>query len=495
MTPDKQHRKCAGVIGEVLKSYHPHGDSVGLRRARTYGARFHAALSAVDGHGNFGSIDPDPPAAYRYTEARLARAVARFAGRHRQRDRRLHSQLRQSRRRADRACRAVCRSCSSTVRAASRSAWRRTSRRTISARSATRSSQLIDDPEAERRRDGRHRQRPRLSDRRTMLLGREAIREAYKTGPRFGRRCAARPRSSKKRASYRSSSPSCRTKSTNRRIMRSDHRSALKRNASPASRASTIESNRKGMNDRRRPAAHARPRTSCSTSSSSTRRCSRASASTCWRSCRSRRDGSRRRIGNALEPQVLSLQQTARALHRPSQDRRHAAHALRSAQGRRARAPARRLPHRARQHRRSHRDRAREPDDRRSQTRASSARFSLTDVQAQAIVDMRLRTLVGLERQKIEDEYAELLKTIAELQDILAQHRAGSRRSSRARRSNSKKRYGDARRTTIEAARRRDLDRDIIAEHRRRRHRTRSAATSSACRSTRSARKTAAAAA
>jgi DNA gyrase subunit A len=73
MTPDKQHRKCAGVIGEVLKSYHPHGDSsvydALVRMAQDFTLRY----PLIDGHGNFGSIDGDPPAAYRYTEARLAR--------------------------------------------------------------------------------------------------------------------------------------------------------------------------------------------------------------------------------------------------------------------------------------------------------------------------------------------------------------------------------------------------------------------------------------
>src|SRR6202050_3628961 len=73
MTPDKQHRKCAGVIGEVLKSYHPHGDSsvydALVRMAQDFTLRY----PLVDGHGNFGSPAPDPPAAYRYTEARLAR--------------------------------------------------------------------------------------------------------------------------------------------------------------------------------------------------------------------------------------------------------------------------------------------------------------------------------------------------------------------------------------------------------------------------------------
>jgi DNA gyrase subunit A len=73
MTPDKQHRKCAGIVGEVLKSFHPHGDAsvydALVRMAQDFTLRY----PLVDGHGNFGSIAPDPPAAYRYTEARLAK--------------------------------------------------------------------------------------------------------------------------------------------------------------------------------------------------------------------------------------------------------------------------------------------------------------------------------------------------------------------------------------------------------------------------------------
>jgi DNA gyrase subunit A len=79
-----------------------------------------------------------------------------------------------------------------------------------------------------------------------------------------------------------------------------------------------------------------------------------------------------------------------------------------------------------------------------------SARFGLSEIQAAAIVDMRLRTLVGLERQKIEDEYAGLLKTIAELQDILASERRllGVVRTET---EDLKKRLGDARKTPVEA--------------------------------------------
>ena len=70
--PDRPHRKCAAVIGDVLKKYHPHGDQsvydVLVRMAQEWSLRY----PLVDGHGNFGSVDGDPAAAYRYTEARLA---------------------------------------------------------------------------------------------------------------------------------------------------------------------------------------------------------------------------------------------------------------------------------------------------------------------------------------------------------------------------------------------------------------------------------------
>ncbi|HXW77143.1 MAG TPA: DNA gyrase subunit A, partial [Candidatus Eremiobacteraceae bacterium] len=72
LNPDKPHRKCAGTVGEVLKNFHPHGDvSVYdslVRMAQDFSLRYRL----VDGHGNFGSVDGDPPAAMRYTEARLA---------------------------------------------------------------------------------------------------------------------------------------------------------------------------------------------------------------------------------------------------------------------------------------------------------------------------------------------------------------------------------------------------------------------------------------
>ena len=72
-TSDKPYRKCAYTVGEVLGKYHPHGDAsvydALVRLAQDFSLRY----PLVDGHGNFGSIDGDPPAAYRYTEARMAK--------------------------------------------------------------------------------------------------------------------------------------------------------------------------------------------------------------------------------------------------------------------------------------------------------------------------------------------------------------------------------------------------------------------------------------
>jgi DNA gyrase subunit A len=72
LRPDRPHRKSVSAVGEVLKKYHPHGDQsvydALVRMAQDWSLR----APLIDGHGNFGSIDGDPPAAYRYTEARLA---------------------------------------------------------------------------------------------------------------------------------------------------------------------------------------------------------------------------------------------------------------------------------------------------------------------------------------------------------------------------------------------------------------------------------------
>ena len=73
LTPDKPYRKSATTVGDVLGRYHPHGDAsvydAMVRLAQDFSMRY----MLIDGHGNFGSVDGDPAAAYRYTEARMSK--------------------------------------------------------------------------------------------------------------------------------------------------------------------------------------------------------------------------------------------------------------------------------------------------------------------------------------------------------------------------------------------------------------------------------------
>lgn len=73
LTPDKPYHKCAATVGAVLGDYHPHGDmsvyDAMVRLAQSFSMRY----MLIDGHGNFGTVDGDPPAAYRYTESRMSK--------------------------------------------------------------------------------------------------------------------------------------------------------------------------------------------------------------------------------------------------------------------------------------------------------------------------------------------------------------------------------------------------------------------------------------
>ena len=73
LTPEKAYRKCADTVGAVLGRYHPHGDAAVYDALVRLAQDFSMRYVLVDGHGNFGSIDGDPPAAYRYTEAKMAK--------------------------------------------------------------------------------------------------------------------------------------------------------------------------------------------------------------------------------------------------------------------------------------------------------------------------------------------------------------------------------------------------------------------------------------
>ena len=71
LTPDKPHKKCARIVGDCMGKYHPHGDSSVYDAMVRMAQDFNMGKMLVDGHGNFGSVDGDPAAAMRYTEARM----------------------------------------------------------------------------------------------------------------------------------------------------------------------------------------------------------------------------------------------------------------------------------------------------------------------------------------------------------------------------------------------------------------------------------------
>src|SRR5919199_4164171 len=72
LQPNRPYAKCARIVGDVMGKYHPHGDSAIYDALVRLAQDFSMSAPLVDGQGNFGSVDDDPPAAMRYTEARLA---------------------------------------------------------------------------------------------------------------------------------------------------------------------------------------------------------------------------------------------------------------------------------------------------------------------------------------------------------------------------------------------------------------------------------------
>ncbi|MBJ7381994.1 MAG: DNA gyrase subunit A, partial [Acidimicrobiia bacterium] len=81
LRPDRQHKKCANTVGQVMAYYHPHGDQAIYDALARMAQDFSLRYPLVDGHGNFGSPDPnDRPAAARYTEARLATLAMQLLG-------------------------------------------------------------------------------------------------------------------------------------------------------------------------------------------------------------------------------------------------------------------------------------------------------------------------------------------------------------------------------------------------------------------------------
>ncbi|HEU0133598.1 MAG TPA: DNA gyrase subunit A, partial [Allosphingosinicella sp.] len=73
--PGRPYRKCAKIVGDVMGNYHPHGDSAIYDALARLAQDWSMRVMLIDGQGNFGSMDPDPPASMRYTEARLAKVA------------------------------------------------------------------------------------------------------------------------------------------------------------------------------------------------------------------------------------------------------------------------------------------------------------------------------------------------------------------------------------------------------------------------------------
>ncbi len=445
MTPDKQHRKSAGVIGEVLKSYHPHGDSsvydALVRMAQDFSLRY----PLIDGHGNFGSIDPNPPAAYRYTEARLGRPsmdlladidkdtvdfIPNFDGQTEEPvvlPGRLPQLL-------------VNGSSGIAVGMATN----------IPPHNLTEICdaiiKLVDEPDAD---DDAIIDIVKGPDFPTggVLLGREAIRQAYKTG-RGSVAVRGRAEIVEEKGKYRIEISELPYQITIERVMQSIKEAYQEKRITGISDLNDL-SNRHGMKivvDLQRTAV---PNVVLNQLYKQTPLQSSFAFNMLALVPVLNRDGSLSTDGNPLEPQVLSLREMLNHFiaHRKVVVTRRTRYDLRKAEERAHLLEGFRIAL-------DHIDEVikivRDSDTVETARHSLSARFDLSEIQAAAIVDMRLRTLVGLERQKIEDEYAALLKTIAELQDILASERRllGVVRTET---EDLKKRLGDARKTPVEA--------------------------------------------
>jgi DNA gyrase subunit A len=443
LDPGKQHRKSAGIIGEVLKSYHPHGDSsvydALVRMAQDFTLRY----PLVDGHGNFGSIDPDPPAAYRYTEARLARTaldvladidketvpfVQNFDNQGVEPSV-LPGRLPQL---------LVNGSSGIAVGMATNIPPHNLSE--ISDAIAA----LVDDPATT---DDDLCDIVKGPDFPTggTILGHEAIREAYKTG-RGSITIRGKAEIVEERGKHKIVITQIPYQVYKGRILEAISE-AYSEKRIPGIARMDDESNRKGMRVVIELQKSATPKIVLNQLFKHTP----LQATFGFNMLALVPVGHPRRDGSvAIEPQVLTLKQLLEHFiaHRKDVITKRTSYDLRKAEERAHLLEGYRI--------------ALDNIDevigivRGSQTTDEakerlSKRFALSEVQAQAIVDMRLRTLVGLERKKIEDEYAELIKTIAELQDILRSPRRIAQ-IVKTEALDVKKRFGDERRTSIEPA-------------------------------------------
>ncbi|HEV3091824.1 MAG TPA: DNA gyrase subunit A [Candidatus Cybelea sp.] len=445
--PSKQHRKCAGIIGEVLKSYHPHGDGsvydALVRMAQDFTLRY----PLVDGHGNFGSIDPDPPAAYRYTEARLARTaldvladidketvpfVPNF-----------DNQGVEPSVLPGRLPQLLINGSSGIAVGMATNIPPHNLNEIADAIAA-----LIDDPQTT---DDDLADIVKGPDFPTggTILGHEAIREAYRTG-RGSITIRGKAEIIEDRGKHKIVITEIPYQVYKSRIVEAVSEAHAEKRIVGIARMDD-ESNRKGMRVVIELQRSATPKVVLNQLFKHTPlQASFGFNMLALVPVPSPRALARGETRVALEPQVLSLKQLLEHFiaHRKDVIVKRTTYDLNKAKERAHLLEGYRIAL----------DNIDEVIEivRGSQTtdeakQRLSARFELSEVQAQAIVDMRLRTLVGLERKKIEDEYAELKKTIAELEDIL---RSPLRIAQivKTEALDVKKRFGDERRTGIEPA-------------------------------------------
>lgn len=441
--PSKQHRKCAGIIGEVLKSYHPHGDTsvydALVRMAQDFTLRY----PLVDGHGNFGSIDPDPPAAYRYTEARLARTaldvladidketvpfVPNF-----------DNQGEEPTVLPGRLPQLLLNGSSGIAVGMATNIPPHNLNEIADAIAAVIDDPAISDDDLANIVTG-----PDFPTGGT-IMGQEAIREAYRTG-RGSIAIRGKAEIVEERGKHKIIITEIPYQVYKNRIVEAISEAYAEKRITGISRMDD-ESNRKGMRVVIELARNATPLVVLNQLYKHTP----LQATFGFNMLALVPVGPPRPDGSvAIEPQVLSLKQLLEhyIAHRKDVVVKRTQYDLRKAQERAHLLEGYRIAL----------DNIDEVIEivRGSQTTDEaktrlSERFDLSDVQAQAIVDMRLRTLVGLERQKIEEEYAALIKTIAELEDIL---RSPRRVATIVKHEalDVKKRFGDERRTDIQPA-------------------------------------------
>jgi DNA gyrase subunit A len=444
-TPDKQHRKCAGVIGEVLKNYHPHGDSsvydALVRMAQDFTLRY----PLIDPHGNFGSIDGDRPAAYRYTEARLSRMalemladidkdtvdfVPNFDSQGTE-PTVLPSRLPQL---------LVNGSSGIAVGMATN----------IPPHNVTEISDAVaylvdhedDSPDELDRALADIVQGPDFPTG-GFLMGKEAIRQAYRTGRGSIVMRGKADIIEDDRGRHKIVITEVPYQVTTARIVEAIAEAHEQKTIVGISSLQN-ESDRKGTRIVVELARSATPGVILNLLYKHTPlQSSFGFNMLALLPVPPAIPG----LPSALEPQVLSLRQMLEHFiaHRKTVIRRRTEYDLNKARERAHILEGFRI---ALDNIEEVIAIIRDSESTEIARERLVARFTLSVVQANAILDMRLRTLVGLERAKIEDEYRELLKTIAELEDILA----SPRRISAIVRSESedlKKRFGDARRTQI----------------------------------------------